>query len=386
MIIQYWIKNIMKKTKDVIQHIKEEDSDSYSDDSLFRISSYGADLSFRELIARYEDEELLKPELQRNYVWDRIEASRFIDSILLGLPVPSIFLAQQSDERLLIVDGYQRIMTVHDFVKGIFSTDNKIFRLSRSDKINKRWRGRAFSELSDTEQRKIRNTTIHAIIFVQQEPQNDDTSLFQVFERINTSGRSLMPQEIRNCVAQGEFNKLLIKLNKNTNWRYLFGLDAADSRMRDMEYILRFFALSSDKFKNDERERISLRRFLDLYIKENLNPNDDEIIELENRFNSAVNLVYDTFGSASFHNISPTIPDKLVEKFSPTLFDSILIAADYSIQKSELNLPQNPEQQRRALLQDEEYRFSITKETMSRKSINTRITKACEYLFGLEYE
>ena len=128
---------------------RDEQNDFYSDDDLFKISSWGADLSFRELISRYEDNELVKPELQRNYVWDKAEASRFVDSLLLGLPVPSIFLAKTDDERMLIVDGYQRIMTVYDFIRGIFSGDEKVFRLSRSEKVNPRWRGKAFSELSD---------------------------------------------------------------------------------------------------------------------------------------------------------------------------------------------------------------------------------------------
>ena len=90
----------------------DEADDAYTDEDLFKISSWGADLSFRELIARYDDNELVKPELQRHYVWDRVEASRFIDSVLLGLPVPSIFLAKTHDEKLLIIDGYQRLMTV----------------------------------------------------------------------------------------------------------------------------------------------------------------------------------------------------------------------------------------------------------------------------------
>lgn len=253
-----------------IQRIKAEDEDGYSDDSLFNIKPWGADLSFRELIERYDQDELVKPELQRNYVWDRQEASRFIDSLLLGLPVPSIFLAQTSDEKLLIIDGYQRIMTVRDYVRGIFSKDEKSFSLSRTDKINKRWRGKQFNELSDTEQRKIRNTTIHAIVFAQQkEPATDDTSLFQVFERINTSGRTLTAQEVRNCVAQGELNKLLFRLNKNKSWRRLFGLELSEPRMRDMELILRFFALSSDEFKATAKDRLSLRQLLDIYMKNN---------------------------------------------------------------------------------------------------------------------
>ncbi|UVD79372.1 DUF262 domain-containing protein [Myroides albus] len=66
----------------------------------------------------YEEDELLKPELQRYYVWEKTEASRFIESILLGLPVPSIFLANTQDDKKLIIDGYQRIMTVYDYVKN----------------------------------------------------------------------------------------------------------------------------------------------------------------------------------------------------------------------------------------------------------------------------
>lgn len=101
----------------------------------------------------YNDNELVKPELQRKYVWDKIEASRFIESILLGLPVPSIFLAQSGSQKL-IVDGYQRIMTVYDYIRGIFTTDNKVFKLANSDRINLRWRNKAFAELSTDDQRK----------------------------------------------------------------------------------------------------------------------------------------------------------------------------------------------------------------------------------------
>lgn len=154
------------KEKDYIEEIQSKIDDDYSDDSLFNISSWGADLSFRELISMYEEDELVKPELQRKYVWDKVEASRFIESILLGLPVPSVFLAQSGSQKL-IVDGYQRIMTVYDYMRGIFSTDKKVFRLSNSEKINARWRNKAFSELSTDDQRKIKSTTIHAIIFEQ---------------------------------------------------------------------------------------------------------------------------------------------------------------------------------------------------------------------------
>lgn len=244
--------------KVMIEEIGAEVNDDYSDDSLFNISSWGADLSFRELISMYEDEELIKPELQRKYVWDKTEASRFIESILLGLPVPSIFLAQSGSQKL-IVDGYQRIMTVYDYVKrGIFSSDSRVFKLSNSEKINSRWRNKAFAELSVDDQKKIRSTTIHAIMFEQKKPENDDTSLYQIFERINTSGRSLTPQEIRNCVYQGPFNSLLLELNEFLIWRKLFGSITPDNRMRDVEYILRFFVMKTDDILSSEINQISL--------------------------------------------------------------------------------------------------------------------------------
>ena len=154
----------MKKDIDIIEKIKSEINDDYSDDSLFNIFSWGADLSFREIISMYQEDELIKPELQRKYVWDKTEASRFIESILMGLPVPSIFLAQSGSQKL-IVDGYQRIMTVYDYVRGVFSGDGRVFRLSNSERINIRWRNKSFQELSLDEQRRIRSTTIHAIIF-----------------------------------------------------------------------------------------------------------------------------------------------------------------------------------------------------------------------------
>lgn len=374
---------MVARQRDVVQHIREEEADGYSDDSLFRISSWGADLSFRELIQRHDDDELVKPELQRNYVWDKIEASRFVDSLLLGLPVPSIFLAQTDDEKLLIVDGYQRIMTVRDYVRGVFSGDGRAFRLSRSRKVNSRWQGKAFVELDEAEQRRIRNTTIHAIIFVQKHPKDDDTSLFQVFERINTSGRTLLPQEIRNCVAQGGLNRLLFELNADSQWRQLFGLPEPECRMRDMEFILRFFALSSPEYHRGSTERLSLKQFLDTFMKAHTNPDTEELDVLRGRFLRSVDLVYRAFGSSAFHNVSPSDPDKLVPKFSPTLCDSILIAADSALSGG-YQPAEYPELERRSLLQDDDYRFAITKETMSRTCIDKRVSMAANRLFGLQ--
>ena len=299
-----------------IVNIKSEsdENDSYSEET-YNITSWGADLSFRELIFMYKDEELLKPEIQRNYVWDKTEASRFIESLLMGLPVPSIFLARLPNEKQLIIDGYQRIMTVYDYVMtGIFSKDNKIFKLSNSELINRKWRGKAYSELNPDDQRRIRNTTIHAIIFEQKHPKNDDTSLYQIFERINTSGRTLTPQEIRNCVYQGPFNTSLIELNKHESWRTLFGSKNPDERMRDIEFILRFFALNTDMIRNNKAMQISLKKELNLFMKSDDSQKPEVIRTREETFIKTMDFIYKNMGGNAFHNISKT-GDQYIERF-----------------------------------------------------------------------
>jgi hypothetical protein len=367
------------KEKDYIEEIQSEIDDDYSDDSLFNISSWGADLSFRELISMYEEDELVKPELQRKYVWDKIEASRFIESILLGLPVPSIFLAQSGSQKL-IVDGYQRIMTVYDYMRGIFSADQKVFRLSNSEKINARWRNKAFSELSTDDQRKIKSTTIHAIIFEQKKPENDDTSLYQVFERINTSGRTLTPQEIRNCVYQGSFNTMLFEINENKTWRKLFGTEESDSRMRDLEYILRFFTMKTGDILDTESKQISLKKALNDFMKTHKEDNPTDIQRFKEEFDTTVQLVYDHIGKDAFRNYTR---GKFSKKFHPAIFDAIMVAV-FLLHKQGIPLDDVSEEKHIALLENPGFKEATSRRTTDIENIWKRIFLVGEMLFGVD--
>lgn len=369
-----------------IEYIEEEIEDNYVNDDLYNISSWGADFSYRELISMYEDGDLVKPELQRKYVWGKLEASRFIDSVLLGLPIPSIFLAKTEDNKMLIIDGYQRIMTVYDYVRGLWSGDEKIFKLSNSkEKINKRWRNLAFSELNDSEQRKIRTTTIHAIIFEQRAPKDGDTSLFQIFERINTSGRTLMPQEIRNCVYQGELNSLLFKLNKNTTWRKLFGNQQEDSRMRDLEFILRFLALNQSEILESDKSNISLKKYLNEFMGNKINNSGSKIRDFENDFYETLEVVNSQFSDNAFNNVQSSDLTTIRKRFYPTIFDSIMIATSIAIKKG-VQISQTSEQDRLKLLRDSDYRKYCSQGTMQPEHIKGRVNLALKYLFNVENE
>ncbi|RUT77862.1 DUF262 domain-containing protein [Ancylomarina longa] len=370
-----------------IEEIKEELEDSYSNDDLYNINSWGADLSFRELISMYEEEELLKPELQRKYVWDKSEASRFVESILLGLPVPSIFLANTKDEKKLIIDGYQRIMTVFDYVSGVWTKDGKIFKLSNTEKINERWRGKAFGELEKADQRRIRSTTIHAIVFEQRSPADNDTSLYQVFERINTGGRALMPQEIRNCVNQGHFNDLLFDLNKNQYWRILFGKEVEDSRMRDMEFILRFLALDTEFIHSTEASTISLKKYLNEFMGNENSQSHETIINRRDKFNFVMDFIHMHIGENAFYNIVSGEEFKIRKRFYPTIFDAICPAVSIAYQRLGNEIPKdNLEIKRIAMLKDPDFRKYTSEGTMQLAHIHGRIDKALNYLFGIKYE
>jgi hypothetical protein len=138
-------------------------------------------------------------------------------------------------------------------------------------------------------------------------------------------------------------------------------------------------------YRRGETERLSLKKFLDTYMKRSTRSSELQLDELRARFLASVKLVHEVFGSTAFHNISPSDPDKLVAKFSPTLCDSLLIAADSAL-RTGYALPADPEAERRALLKNDEYRFAITKETMSRTCIDRRIGMACDRLFGVRCE
>ena len=366
--------------EDVIDHIESEMDSDYSDDSLFNISSWGADLSFRELISMYKDDELVKPELQRKYVWDRSEASRFIESILLGLPVPSIFLAQSGSQKL-IVDGYQRIMTVYDYVeRGVFSAEDKVFRLINSEKINKRWRNKVFSELTIDEQRKIKSTTIHAIIFEQREPKNDDSSMYQIFERINTSGRSLTPQEIRNCVYQGSFNTMLFELNEDPKWRRLFGTDTPDSRMRDMEFILRFFVMKTDDILKGSGKQISLKKSLNDFMSLHKDDDHDAIKAYKREFLQTIQLIYDNVGERAFRNYRS---GKYSGQFHPAIYDAVMVAA-YKGYNNKGELRAVSDSDHVAMLTNEQFMDAVSKRTTNIENILLRIHIAGEILFAVD--
>lgn len=218
--------------------------------------------------------------------------------------------------------------------------------------------------------------------------------MFQIFERINTSGRTLSPQEIRNCIYHGDFNDLLFELNKKTHWRELLNC-SEDIRMADIENILRFFAINN--IQNTEfytKNQIILKKFLNEYMASKVNISDTECNDLKNIFSQTIDLIYSTLGTTAFNNVSfknlseGEYSTQYVPKFHPTIFEAICCAYCYANNKIDILSIDKAilKQKHLDLLNDAEFKDSISNRTTNIENIKKRISLATKFLFDLTYD
>lgn len=246
-------------------------------DFRYVITSYGADYPIDSLMKRIDDKVIFVPSFQRQFVWTINEASKFIESLLLGLPVPGIFLSKEREtNKLLIVDGQQRLLSLYYFYQGYFRGD--LFKLQnvQNDLI-----GKTYRTLKGADRIRLDDSILHATIVRQDEPDDNDSSVYQIFERLNSGGRALKPQEIRACIYYGVFNEQLNKLIKHRSWRQIFG-KTENPRLKEQELVLRFFSLlyyrdiyqkplkgflNKIMNKNRDCQEHSEKEFNDIFIK-----------------------------------------------------------------------------------------------------------------------
>lgn len=212
---------------------------------------YGVDFDVEGLARRFRRGDLVVPTFdpaaelntsaegfQRRFVWPKKQMDRFIESLLLGYPVPGIFLVEQPNRSFLVLDGQQRLRTLDSFYRGTYGPagSEKVFRLEFT---TKELRGLTYETLGEADRRLLDTTIIQSTIVVPQE--NGLEAVYRVFERINSSGIKLQPQEIRVALYSGPMIRLLRELNAIPAWRELFG--PPHSRLKDHELILRYLAL-----------------------------------------------------------------------------------------------------------------------------------------------
>lgn len=322
----------------------------------YDISSYGADYDTEGLVKRINRGDIEIPIFQREYVWRINEASRFIESLLLGLPVPGIFLAKEKDSnKLLVIDGQQRLKTLQFFYDGYFNPkpDDKRRTVFSLKKVQNRFEDATYNDLTEEDRRKLNDYLIHATIIKQESPQNDNTSIYHIFERLNSEGRKLTEQEIRTAIYHGPLLALISELNLNPSWREIFGKKSA--RMRDQELILRFFAFQS--MRNSYKKPMT--EFLNVFAQKHRQIEFERQEAMRRQFVSAIERVHSVIGKGAF---------KLGANINAAVFDSITVtvASNESISGEGL---------RRAYektIADNEYRKSVTEATSDETSVRNR--------------
>lgn len=289
-----------------VDDAKEELDDS---DIVYKISTSGADFDIEGLVNRFERGDIYRPQFQRNFVWSHKQASKFIESILLGLPIPGVFLYRdEEDQKLLIIDGLQRLTTLHSFYHGRLPNNDRVFKLVD---VRQAYLGKTIKELAPEDQRRFFDKLIHAQIIQQASPSGDNSSVYHIFDRLNSNGTPLQPQEMRAAIYHGKFQEMLVKLNEDAGWRSIFG--KIHNRSKDQELILRFFAL----FYELENYKSPINKFLNKFMQQN------------RRFKNIPHNEFQNLFTETMKRLSEALPEK---PFRPSkalnvaFFDSFSVA------------------------------------------------------------
>jgi len=336
-----------------------EEEDTVEENLRYEITSYGADYDVEGLVKRLRNGDAKIPDFQRGYVWPIKQASRFIESLLLGLPVPGIFLSNEPDtNKLLVIDGHQRLTTLRAFYDGIFPPTKKEFSLTD---VQPDLFGKTYKTLGDENRRILDNAIIHATVVKQTDPKDGGSGIYKIFERLNSSGMLLSPQEIRTAIYGGTLSKLLTELNTNKKWRELFG--PVNKRMRDQELVLRFLAL----YSNEKNYKRPMKTFLNDFMNVNRQLSQAECKKLSEVFNWSIEAVRDVLGVKAF---------KPVSAFNAAVFDAILIAIAKRREGGPIVDNQKFQDAYKELLADTEFQQWTSRSTADDETLRKRLDRA----------
>ena len=337
----------------------------------YEINSYGADYDVEGLVRRLDRNEIIIPPFQRNYIWKQREASRFIESLLLGLPVPGIFLAREKESnKLLVIDGQQRLKSLQFFYNGFFKPEDdpdkkRVFKLIG---VIPRLEGKTYETLEEQDRIKFGNCLLHATIIKQESPDDNNTSVYHIFDRLNSEGRRLTPQEIRTAVGHGAFIEFLKELNEFPYWREIYGKKS--DRLKDQELILRFLALYYDR----EHYQSPMKEFLDRFLQKHRSPTAAWLAKSQNVFENTIENIYKALGRQAFRRN---------RAFNAAVFDAVSVGVAERLEKIEIVRPENLAVAYNKLLENEAFDESVTKATANEVNLQTRIQKAIDFFAGI---
>ena len=283
----------------------------------YDLAIYPADFTLEVLYQKWNNSQIIIQKFQRGYVWDMKRASRLVESVMMGLPIPPVFFYLDNENQFLVIDGRQRLQSIFYFMEGLFGDEDNVgkksvFKLNGINPKNPLF-GKTYEEFNNTAKRRFNDYVLRSTIIRQLNPKDESTSIYHIFERLNTGGMSLLDQEVRNCVYGGKLNDLLLYLNKDKNWRKILGKPKQDRRQKDVGYVLRCMALLH-KYK---QYRKPMRDFLSKFMHANKNPSDKFLEKETKLFKETCHAIIKNLGEKPFH------PHRTL---SPSMLDSVFVA------------------------------------------------------------
>ena len=382
---------------------QENDYEDYSADEVdlqieeYDIASIPNDFNVLTLYNFIKSGSVIVPGFQRNFVWDLPRASKFIESLIQGLPIPQIFLYEQKRNKLLILDGQQRLMSIYYFIEQRFPKKDKRTELRRilNDEGNipddilrnddyfqtfelrlleslpghrNKFKGLKYSTLGEYK-KQFKYRPIRTITVKQNAPTNDDSSMYELFNRLNTGGINLCPQEIRTSMYHSDFYDMLNELNAIPGWRKILGKNEPDIHMKDIEILLRGFAflIEADNYKP------SMVKFLNQFSKqrkENTNEDNKYLRGLFNSFLRVCSKKEDIFRKKG--------------RFNFALYEAVFTATCRSAYENGRFLEGNLDTFKIEQLENnEDFRSTIKNATTATSNVNKRLEKAREIISAL---
>lgn len=377
----------------------DDDTDGSQDISFteYDISASPNDFNIKTLFDFIDSGIVKIPGFQRNYVWDIKRASKLIESIIIGIPIPQIFLYEEGKNKFIVIDGQQRYMTIYYFVKKRFPRKEKRLELRTIFDENKgipdeilfdndyftdfnlklstaqpnqtnKFAGLNYATLDDDDRTTFDLRTVRNIIIKQNTPDDGHSVVFEVFNRLNSGGVNLKPQEIRTSLFHSDFYDMLYRINLLPEWRDVTPSTTPNLHMRDVEILLRGFAMliESDNYKP------SMTKFLNQFsFKAKSYPNDN-IEYLESLFKAFLNNIPEEGKRLFFSKTG---------RFNLSVYESIFVACckDAFLQKN-LDVKEIDLEKVQNLKENTEFIEATQSDTASEKNVKLRLNKALEIL------
>jgi Protein of unknown function DUF262 len=325
-----------------------------------RLHTETYDYSIATVVDYLKSGHIFVPKFQRGYVWTETQAARLIESLIIQCPVPVIYLSQEPDERLSVIDGNQRLQSILRYVENLFDLKG----LTAYPELE----GLKYFQLDPRFQRHIMNRTLRCIVIMKDtHPQVK----FDVFERLNTGAVKLSAQELRHGIYHGKLIDWLDRIGRNVKWRNLTS-GKSDRRMKAEEFLLRFLALHFD-FEKYEKP---LAAFLNAFAEAHRDASDADLRSFEEAVTRATDRVDAIFGDLAFKIFDHHAHDRIISQFNAALFDAEMLGTS----RSQVNIEGLSEFKRKRILvgvselfEHEAFQRAITLATSDTAQIRARV-------------